>query len=305
MADQCFYCGRKATVDDPGLPSFVVEQVGLSGSRVEHLVASGGPVPRRDEAPVDALAFGTPSHAELGDVQPVDRLHESIEASISERAELELREYAARSLCKSCAAAMEKLDADARLLLATMIASKRRDYDAGEQRVLAAWGARQAYAVLAVEGKSEGVPPWHREALRKGGVPHDDVFVGYGRYRKDHIGVLAARLLVPLGADREEVEAYSVLCVFGRMALKVFGIHRRPESTRVKPPEGEIVRVWPSHAEVVGWPPLWALDESTLDQAFLHEPFYRPFVYSEVHYLGPNKKYKAKRRRTEGLGPRR
>ena len=56
------------------------------------------------------------------------------------------------------------------------------------------------------------------------------------------------------------------------------------------------------HREVVDWPPLWALDESTLDQAFLYEPFYRPFVYSEVRYLGPGKKIKAKRRRTEGPG---
>jgi hypothetical protein len=305
VADQCFYCGRKATVEDPGLPPFAVAQVGLTDSRVEHVVASGEPVERRREGPVDALPYGTPAHAELGDVQPVDRLHESIEASISERSELSVSDYSARSLCRSCAAAMEKLDAEARLLLSPMIASRRRDYDAAEQRILAAWGARQAYAILTVEGKGEGVPPWHREALRRGGAPHDDVFVGYGRYRKDHVGVLAARLLVPLGENREEVEAYSVLCILGRMALKVFGIHRRPEPTRVKPPEGEIVRVWPSHSEVVGWPPLWALDESTLDQVFLYEPFYRPFVYSTVHYLGPGKKYKAKRRRTEGLGPRR
>jgi hypothetical protein len=84
----------------------------------------------------------------------------------------------------------------------------------------------------------------------------------------------------------------------------VFGVHQRPSSTRVKPPEGEIARVWPAPGGVVSWPPLWGLDESTLDQAFLYEPFYRPFVYSEVHYLGPDKKYRAKRRRTEGLGPR-
>jgi hypothetical protein len=305
MAEQCFYCGRKATVDDHGIPGWVVEQVGLGGSRVEHLVADTGPQERRREAPVDSLPYGAPSHAELGETQPVDRLHESIEERISERSELSLGEYSARSLCRSCAGVLEELDAQARLLLAPMIASRRREYDAAEQRVLAAWGARQAYAVLAAEGKGEGVPPWHRQALRRGGEPHEDVFVGYGRYRRDHVGVLAARLLVPLGEDREDVEAYSVLCVFGRMALKVFGVHRRPASTRVKPPEGEIVRVWPAPGGVVGWPPLWALDESTLDQAFLYEPFYRPFVYSEVHYLGPGKKYKAKRRRTEGLGPRR
>jgi hypothetical protein len=305
MAERCFYCARVATVDDSGIPAWAVEQVGLTGSRVEHLVATGEPVERSRDAPVDALPYGTPSHAELGDEQPVDRLHEAIEASISDRSELAVGDYSARSLCARCAGQLGKLDTRARLLLAPMIASKQREYDTAEQRTLAAWGARQAYAVLAVEGKGDGVPPWHRQTLLERGQPHEDVFVGYGRYRRDHVGVLAARLLVPLGEDRGDVEAYSVLCVFGRMALKVFGLHRRPESTRVKPPEGEIVRVWPSARDVVGWPPLWALDESTLDQAFLYEPFYRPFVYSEVHYLGPGKKIKAKRRRTEGPGPRR
>jgi hypothetical protein len=302
MAERCFYCGREATVDDPGLPAWAVELTGLASKRVEHLVASGEPVERPHELPVDALPYGIPAHAELGETQPVDRLHESIEAQISERSELAIGDYATRSLCESCATTLEGLDSPARLLLAPMIGSRKRDYDADEQRILAAWGARQAYAVLIVEGKGEGVPPWHRQPLLARGEPHEDVFVGYGRYRRDHVGVLAARLLVPIGEDRSDVEAYSVLCVFGGMALKVFGIHRRPASTRVKPPEGEMVRVWPPHRDVVDWPPLWALDESTLDQAFLQEPFYQPFAYSEVRYLGQDKKIKAKRRRTEGPG---
>jgi hypothetical protein len=305
MAERCFYCGQEATVDNPGLPAWVVEQTGLENETVEHLIASGEPIERPTDLPVDALPYGLPAHAELGEKQPVDRLRESIEAQIFERSELAIGDYASRSLCGSCATTLEGLDTRARLLLAPMIASRKREYDADEQRVLAAWGARQAYAVLSVEGKSAGVPPWHRQALRERGEPHEDVFVGYGRYRRDHVGVLAARLLVPLGEDRSDVEAYSVLCIFGGMALKVFGIHRRPEATRVKPPEGEIARVWPPHRDVVDWPPLWALDESTLDQAFLQEPFYRPFAYSEVRYLGQGKKIKAKRRRTEGPGPRR
>jgi hypothetical protein len=305
MAERCFYCGLEATVQDPGLPAWVVEQIGLGSETVEHLTASGEPVERPCDLPVDALPYGIPAHAELGETQPVDRLRESIEAHISERSEFAIGDYASRSLCLSCATALEKLDTRARLLLAPMIASRKRDYDVEEQRILAAWGARQAYAVLAVEGKGEGVPPWHRQTLLTRGEPHEDVFVGYGRYRRDHLGVLAARLLVPLGEDRSDVEAYSVLCVFGGMALKVFGIHRRPASTRVKPPEGEIVRVWPSHRDVVDWPPLWALDEATLDQTFLQEPFYRPFAYTGVRYLGQGKKFKAKRRRTEGPGPRR
>lgn len=305
MARRCFYCGAEAAVDDPGIPAWAVEQVGLTGSEVEHLVASGNPIDRPADGPVDALPYGIPSHAELGTTQPVDRLHERIDTAIEERARLAVSEYAARSLCRACAKAIGKLDARALPLLTEMIRGRRVELDADQQRTLAAWGARQACAVLAVERKAQGVPKAHRRAIRERAQPHDDVFVGLGRYRKDHIGVLAARLLVPLGEAGEDVEAYSVLVVLGRMTLKVFGIHRRPETTRVKPPEGEIVRLWPPHAESVDWPPLWALDESTLDSAFLYEPFYRPFVYAEVRYLGAGQKQKAKRRRVEGPGPRR
>jgi hypothetical protein len=188
-------------------------------------------------------------------------------------------------------------------LLTPMVDGGVRKYDEEEQRTLAAWATRTAYAALAVERKSVGVPKPHRRALREFGEPHANVFVGFGNYRKRHVGVLAGRLLTRLDEQREGVEAYSVLAVLGHMAVKVFGIHRLPAGVRVKPPEGEMVRAWPPHLEVADWPPIWSLSEQTLEHAFLHEPFYRPFRYSQVRYLGPGKKTKVKYRRTEGLGP--
>ena len=47
---------------------------------------------------------------------------------------------------------------------------------------------------------------------------------------------------------------------------------------------------------------LWGLTERTLEHAFLHEPFYRPYRYSEVRYAGPGRKINVKHKRTEGLG---
>ncbi len=303
-APKCFYCGSPATADDLGIPRWVVEAVGLTDAPVEHLVADEAPE-RTVEGPVDQLPYGTPSHAELGDVQPVDRLRQNIESEITERAELALAEYSARSLCRSCADVVAVLDEQARPLLLTMIESGAARYDADEQRLLAAWGARAAYAILAAERKAPGVPKPHRRSVRERGEPHQNVFVGYGRYRGNDIGVLAGRLRVFLGeGEGGQVEGYSVLAVFGHMALRVFGVHKRLENTRVKPPEGQLVRVWPSHASEISWPPLWSLTAAHFEGVFLHEPFFRPFEYSTVQYLGPNKKYKAKRKRTEGLGPR-
>jgi hypothetical protein len=302
MARACFYCGQPAQLTDHGIPLWIPPLVGLEGEPVEHLVADERP-PREPDGPADQLPVSIPRHAELGAAQPDTRLAQQIDDAITERERLEVESYSAVLLCPGCADAVAALDARALSLVAPLVEGEAVTFRPAQQLTLAAWAARTAYAVLAVERKSRGVPKSHRSRIRQRGEPHEHVFVGIGRYRGSDIGVLAGRLSVPFGDA--EVEAYSVLCVFGRMALKVFGIHRRPESTRVKPPEGEIVRVWPTGRDVVGWPPLWALDEATLDQAFLYEPFYRPFVYSEIHYLGPNRKIKAKRRRTEGPGPRR
>jgi hypothetical protein len=46
------------------------------------------------------------------------------------------------------------------------------------------------------------------------------------------------------------------------------------------------------------------MTERSLEDAFLFEPFYRPFEYTKVRYLGPGRKVPIRRKRTEGLGPR-
>jgi hypothetical protein len=298
MARACFYCGEPAEVRDHGIPLWVPSLVGLEGEPVEHLVAREPP-PREPEVPGEQLPVSIPRHAELGAAQPDARLTRSIDEAIAERERLELESYAAVLLCAGCAAALAALDERARLLVAPLVEGEAARLGPWEQRTLAAWGARTAYAVLAVERKSRGVPKSHRRVLREGGEPHPNVFVGIGRYRGADIGVLAGRLAVPFGET--EVEAYSVLCVFGHLVLKVVGLHRRPARSEIRPSQGEIARVWPDAPDEVTWPPLWSLSAQALEHAFTQMPFYRPFVYSEVRYLGPGQKIPAKRKRTEGL----
>lgn len=302
MARACFFCGAPATRDDHGIPLWLPPLVGLAGEPVEHLSATGEPLrfpPGR--GPDEQIRTSDPKHSRIKGKQPTERLHEAIEAAITARDELAVGEYAVRSLCGKCAATLADLDSRAIPLLQPMIEGEAARYDADDQRLLASWATRMAYAVLAVERRSQGVPKPHRRALIEREEPHPHVFAGYGRYRQNHIGVLAARLLVPLEQDGAAVEGYSVLAVFGHMVVKVFGVHRLPEAALVKPPEGQMVRVWPAHQDAVSWPPLWGLTEQTLEQAFVFEPFYRPFDYSEVSYPGPGKRIKAKRKRTEGL----
>jgi hypothetical protein len=302
VARPCFYCGSAAAAADYGIPLWVPPLTGLADQPVEHMLA-GEPPSREPRSAADLLPFSLPPHAELGEEQPAARLREAIDETITERSRLALAGYSARSLCTSCAEYLAELDARARPLLEPMVAGSAGSYDAEEQRLLAAWAVRTAYAVLAVERRSQGVPRSHRRALRERGEPHPNVFVGFGRYRANHIAVLAARLVVPLGyADaRRDVEAYSFLAVFGHLAVKVFGIARMPAQTRVKPPEGQMVRLWPAEHEQAAWPPIWGLSEQTLDGAFTYTPFFMPFRYAEVRYLGPGRKHPAKRKRTEGL----
>ncbi len=298
----CFYCGSAGEQPDHAIPRWLPPLLGLHDAPLEHLVAA--PSASRDVAdPSEQVPRSLPRHFALGDRQPETRLAESIESAIVSRSQLSVEQYSATTLCKSCAYAVRDLDERAVPLLEPMVSGEARSYDATERRLLAAWGTRAAYAVLSVERKSQGVPRSHRRTLRERQEPHENVFVGFGRYRGSDIGVLAGRLVVRLGEpdDAVEVGAYAVAAVFGHLALKVFGIRRRPAGLAVRSPQGELVRFWPANGEGATWPPLWSVSGQTLEHVFKQVPFYRPFIYSEMRYPGPGKKIRVRRKRTEGL----
>jgi hypothetical protein len=298
----CFYCGSASEQPVYAIPRWLPPLLGLHDASVEHLVA--GPPASRDVAdPAEQVPTSLPRHFALGDRQPDTRLGEGIESAIASRSRLSVEQYSATTLCRGCASAVHELDERAVPLVEPMVEGEARAYDATEQRLLAGWGARTAYAVLSVERKGQGVPRSHRRVLREREEPHENVFVGFGRYRGSDIGVLAGRLVVSLGKPdaTPEVEAYTVAAVFGHLVLKVFGIRRRPAGTATRSPQGELVRFWPAHFERATWPPLWSVTEQTLEHVFKQVPFYRPFDYSEVRYLSPGEKTRVRRKRTEGL----
>ena len=113
MARSCFYCGSSATADDYGIPLWIPPLTGLADQPVEHMLADEPP-PREPRGAADLLPYSLPSHAELGEEQPVARLHEAIDAAITERSRLALAEYSTRSLCAACAMWAADLDGRAR-----------------------------------------------------------------------------------------------------------------------------------------------------------------------------------------------
>ena len=195
----CFYCGRRGR-GRVRPPRWAVERIGLADAKIEHLVSRGEAPRRCAESPAAQIPYSIP-HPELGDEQPASRLRDSIDEAINERTRVALEQYSLRALCAGCAEAMANLEARARPLLEPMIDGGAGRYGSDEQRLLAAWAARAAYAALVVERKSQGVPRSHRKALRERGAPHAHVFVGFGRYRSNHAGVLSGRLRTAIDAD--------------------------------------------------------------------------------------------------------
>lgn len=300
MGRRCFYCARPASEREPGIPRWL-SLPGLDAGSLEHLVAEAPPR-REPRRPGDRIPVSVPRYAELGEHQPDVRLRAAIEEAIVERSVLALDAYSTTLVCAACASALDRLDARARPVVEPLIAGDVRTLEPDEQAAAAAWAARTAYAVLAIERKSEAVPESHRRALRAGGQPHGNVYVGLGRFRSSEVGVLAGRMVIPLaGAGQPPVGAYSVLAVFGHLVLKVFGIRRLPRGAALRPAHGELVRIWPAQPDPVCWPPLWGLSQQTLEHAFAHVPFHRPYKYTEIRYRGPGQTVRVRKKRTEGL----
>jgi len=266
MAAGCFYCGGTAVARDYAIPVWAPALAGLAGAPVEH-VRAVEPEPGEPAAPADRIPLSVPSHPALGEAAPGALARRAAQEATTDTTTLEPAQYAATTLCQSCAVWVDEVDARVIPLVEAMIRGEPRTYDADEQSALALWGARAAFAILAVERKRQGVPKRHRLELREGEQPSEHTFVGLGRYEPNHIGLLAARMALPVG-----VEAYNVVAVLGHLVLKVFGVASPTVDTRTRPPAGRLVQVWPSGDDTVSWPPLWSYDERTLERAFLSEP---------------------------------
>ena len=162
-----------------------------------------------------------------------------------------LGDYSARSLCAACAKAIAgsgRASTPAAGAHDRQQATRLRRRRAARARRL---GSEAGLCRPRRRGQGRRRAPWHRR----------DATGARRRRTRTSSSATAATARITSACSphacsfrsattASDIEAYSVLCVFGRMALKVFGIHRRPASTRVKPPEGEIVRIWPSHREV-------------------------------------------------------
>ena len=163
-----------------------------------------------------------PSSPSIASTRPSTRRSPSARSS-------PLGDYAARSLCASCAAAMQ---------------------NAGRASAPAARAHDRAASAASTTPPSSGSSPPGEPGRPMPSSPSREKATEFpprtgrryvergGRTRTSSSATAAIARITsarsphacwfPSTTTASDIEAYSVLCVFGRMALKVFGIHRRP-----------------------------------------------------------------------------
>jgi len=171
------------------------------------------------------------------------------------RQPISLKNHRARILCGGCNRHFKALEDAAISILEPMIEGKRTIINVDAQRILACWGAKTAYALLAAAKPQLGdpVPQLLRDFLRKHGQPAPWVYVAYGR--GDGVARITVSYLPLEDSDGNQRFAYNTVATFGQVALKVFGVVTPADEDAFGVPVGRLEQIWPTRAAIVDWPP--------------------------------------------------
>jgi hypothetical protein len=132
--------------------------------------------------------------------------------------------------------------------LAGEIPAKGRD-------VLAEWGAKTAYTLIAAQkGLEEAVPERHRYHLRTNGEPVENVWVGYGAWS----GPVNKNVTnFEVGGSNGEQVGYRATFTFACVALFVFGVEPLLPGDAFDT-LSDVAVVWPRRQRPLQWPPPFA-----------------------------------------------
>src|SRR6266511_4904876 len=150
----CFYCGAPATSREHAIPKWIARHLKQTHLALEHVQAH----------------------------------------NVIQREMIAFADYAGYILCDDCNHHLLRPHENAvKPLLIPLIDGARPTFNEKDQAILAGWGAKVACNLLAIERKRRGVPKRHRTHLLKYAVPHEDCFVGYGRYSAGGVRIFAGR----------------------------------------------------------------------------------------------------------------
>jgi hypothetical protein len=161
-----------------------------------------------------------------------------------------------RFFCEECQEHFRDMENVVKPLVVPMCRYESIPFDASQQRLLARWATKTAYALIASEkGAEQVVPKSQRVELRKSDSPPAGTWVAFALYdglaQKD----VQVHLDEPPGGSEDESRViYSAFLAFGRVAFKVVGVDKSRDSDVWLRFLG-LTRFWPPDVGLVEWPP--------------------------------------------------
>jgi hypothetical protein len=229
----CIYCGAPATSKEHAIPKWIPRYFGLQREVMEHTRARG--IPR-----IASVRFD---------------------------------DYAGRFYCRDCHTRVNRtIENPAIPVLKRLFPLGAGTLQPEEQQLLAAWGAKTAYAVWGRMQKRRGVAVAHRRQLIKSGSPHRHVYVSYSRCTGDRIRVIFARTEIKSAQDGATTWVYDCVLALGNVAIKVWGPAEPARNTKYKTPTSLAARVWPPDVEIGRWPPGRVLDDDGVTELWDFDP---------------------------------
>jgi hypothetical protein len=210
------FCGEKADSHEHAIPKWIGKRLGLRAVALHPVVAM------RTKPRKQPVRFG--SHRE-------------------------------RILCSGCNAHFKFLEDEAIPVVEWMARGRAATLGAHEQDVLARWGAKTGYALIAADRDfGDLVPAEHTHQLREQGSVHPLTWVGYASWGGRALKLTADHSAETPRGGTVKVQAYGSILCFAKVALKVFGV--------VDPVPGHVLRfdtaslrqVFPALYRTVSWP---------------------------------------------------
>jgi hypothetical protein len=179
---------------------------------------------------------------------------------------ISIASYRKRIFCDGCQKHFKLLEDAVIPFLAPMGLGKPVTLHAERQKLLAEWGAKTAYALIASEGSLGDVGPQdHRYYLRQNGIPATEVYVAYAPWAGSNTLFVGEAELQGSSVYAPET-TYGAVLAIEKLALKVFGI----TDTRLTHPilsgdRPSLKQVWPPLDRLIHWPPPDAFDDRQFD----------------------------------------
>lgn len=183
----CIFCGAKADSREHAIPKWISKRLGLRGMMYPTLVERAQP--RRHP-----ISFA--SHRE-------------------------------RIFCAGCNRHFKDLEDEAVDLITWMAKGRAATLGRMEQAVLARWGAKTGYALLAAERDTRhAVPIEHRRMLRDQDIVHPNTWVAYRSWRGQVHKVTMGDGLIDATYEGgpQGLRTYRATLTFGQLALGIFGV---------------------------------------------------------------------------------